>query len=85
MLKPLGDFPFRASIIMNNKKYKIINNSKSTNLHSTISSLKGYNNIHLILGGIAKDKKFIFYQNIKNSLIVFIFLESLDYLLKKIK
>ena len=54
---------------MNNKKYKIINNSKSTNLHSTISSLKGYNNIHLILGGIAKDKNFSILSKYKKQLV----------------
>ena len=50
--------PHRLELVFLNRKYCIINNSKSTNLESLVNSIKNYTNIKLILGGRAKDKKF---------------------------
>ena len=50
--------PYRSKIILNTKKFLIINNSKSTNLNSSINSLTNYKNVYLILGGIAKEDGF---------------------------
>ncbi len=50
--------PYRFTVIKNNKKHIIINNSKSTNLQSTIQSIVDQKNVYLILGGIAKEKNF---------------------------
>ncbi len=57
-IKNFEGLPYRSKIIYNDKYYKIINNSKSTNISSTISSLENYSNIYLILGGIAKENNF---------------------------
>ena len=48
--------PFGSTILFENKKLKIINNSKSTNINSTINSIRNFKRIHLILGGVAKEK-----------------------------
>ena len=64
--KPLK---FRKQIIINNKNYLIVNDSKSTSFSSSISLLKSYKNIYWILGGLYKKKdKFLlekkYYKNI---------------------
>ncbi len=61
--------PFRSKIIYNNKKYLIVNNSKATNLNSTINSIKSFNNILLIIGGKAKDTDFKNLIKYKNKII----------------
>lgn len=56
--KDFKDLEHRFEIIYNDK-FKIVNDSKSTNIHSTISAIKNINqNFILFLGGIAKDKDF---------------------------
>ena len=64
--KPLK---FRKQIILNNKKYLIINDSKSTSFSSSVSLLQKYENVYWILGGLSKkNDKFLlekkFYKNI---------------------
>ena len=49
--KPLK---YRQEIIYNNKKFLIINDSKSTSFSSTVNLLKNYKNIYWILGGLNK-------------------------------
>ena len=58
VVKNFRGLPHRSKVIFENKNLKIINNSKSTNINSTINSIKNYNNIYLIMGGIAKEKNF---------------------------
>ncbi len=58
ILKKFKGLPHRLELVFLNRKYCIINNSKSTNLESLVNSIKNYTNIKLILGGKAKDKKF---------------------------
>ena len=58
VIKNFKGLPYRSSIIFKNKNLKVINNSKSTNINSTINSIKNYSKIYLILGGIAKEKNF---------------------------
>ena len=54
-------------------------------MNSTISSLKGYNNINLILGGIAKDKNFSILSKYKQQLnCVYIFGKSGLFIEKKL-
>ncbi len=73
--------PFRSSIILDNKKLKVINNSKSTNINSTINSIINYNQIYLILGGIAKEKNFKILLNYKYKInCVYTFGESSAYI-----
>ncbi len=58
LINKFKGLPYRANIIFKRKGLKIINNSKSTNINSSINSIQNYNNIYLILGGIAKEKNF---------------------------
>ena len=69
VIKKFKGLPYRASIILNSNKLKIINNSKSTNINSTINSIKNYKNIYLILGGRAKEKNFEILSNFKEKII----------------
>ena len=86
VIKSFKGLPFRSSIIFNSKRLKIVNNSKSTNLNSTINSIKNYNNIYLILGGIAKEKNFEIISKYKKNLIcVYTFGKSGFFIEKKLK
>ncbi len=58
ILKKFKGLPHRLELVFLNKKYRIINNSKSTNLESLINAIKNYTNINLIVGGRPKDKNF---------------------------
>ena len=86
VIKSFKGLPFRSSIIFNSKRLKIVNNSKSTNLNSTINSIKNYNNIYLILGGIAKEKNFEIISKYKKNLsCVYTFGKSGFFIEKKLK
>ena len=86
VIKNFKGLPFRSSIIFKNKNLKIINNSKSTNINSTINSIKNYNQIYLILGGIAKEKNFDIFKNYKDKInCVYIFGKSADLIERKLK
>ena len=65
VIKSFKGLPYRSNVIFKNKKIKVINNSKSTNINSTINSIKNYNKIYLILGGIAKENNFEILLNYK--------------------
>jgi len=85
VIKKFKGLPYRASIIFNSNKLKIINNSKSTNINSTINSIKNYNNIYLILGGRAKEKNFEILSNFKEKIIcTYVFGQSASFIEKKI-
>ena len=58
ILRKFKGLPHRLELVFINRKYRIINNSKSTNLESLVNSIKNYTNINLIMGGRPKDKKF---------------------------
>ena len=68
-IKNFKGLPFRSSVIFKNRRLKIINNSKSTNINSTINSIQNYKNIFLVLGGIAKEKNFEKILNYKDKII----------------
>ena len=60
-LKILDNFiglPHRLESIYQNDDIQIIDNSKATNLESTLKAIINYENIYLILGGVAKEKDF---------------------------
>ncbi len=85
-IKNFKGLPYRSNIIYNNNKFKVINNSKSTNLNSTINSIKNYENIILIIGGIAKEKNFEILKNYKNKIIcVYLYGKSSPFIQSKIK
>jgi len=86
VIKIFKGLPFRSSTIFTNNKLKIVNNSKSTNLNSTINSVVNYNNIYLILGGIAKEKNFEILLKYKNKIsCVYTYGKSGSFIEKKLK
>ena len=85
-IKTFKGLPFRSSTIFTNNKLKIVNNSKSTNLNSTINSVVNYDNIYLILGGIAKEKNFEILLKYKNKIsCVYTYGKSGNFIEKKLK
>ena len=46
----------------------VINNSKATNLDSTLKSISNYSNIYLIIGGRAKENNFTSLANYKENI-----------------
>ena len=85
-IKKFKGLPFRSEIIFDNKKIKVINNSKSTNINSTINSINNYKNIYLILGGIAKEKNFeVFAKYKKNINCIYVFGSSADFIENQLK
>ena len=86
VIKTFKGLPFRSSTIFTNNKLKIVNNSKSTNLNSTINSVVNHNNIYLILGGIAKEKNFEILLKYKNKIsCVYTYGKSGNFIEKKLK
>lgn len=78
--------PFRSEVICNNRKYFIVNNSKSTNLNSTMNLLDNYEKVYLILGGIAKEKNFDILNKYKSKIICsYIYGKSASLIQDKIK
>jgi len=77
VIKNFKGLPYRSKLIYNDKHLRIINNSKSTNLNSTINSIKNYNEIYLIIGGEAKEKNFEILLNYKDRIrYVYVFGKS---------
>ena len=86
VIKNFKGLPFRSNIIFKNKKLKIINNSKSTNIDSAINSIINYDKIFLILGGIAKEKNFEILSDYKEKIIcVYVFGRSASFIEKKLE
>lgn len=82
-IKTFEGLQHRSEIIYDRNNLKIINNSKATNLSSTIHSIKSYNNIHLIMGGRLKHKNFKEIFNYKKRINkIYLIGESTDYLKK---
>ena len=67
-IKNFRGLPHRSKVIYKSSKLKIINNSKSTNINSTINSIRNYENIYLIMGGIAKENNFEIISKYKNKI-----------------
>ena len=59
-LKNFKGLPYRSQIIYQDKKVRIINDSKATNIDATLNILNSLKkeNVYLIVGGRAKDKNF---------------------------
>ncbi len=85
VIKNFTGLPFRSKIIFENSRLRIINNSKSTNINSAVSSIDNYNNIFLILGGTAKEKNFEIFNKYKNKLIcIYLYGKSASNIEKKL-
>ena len=60
--------PFRSTIIYKSNTRLIINNSKATNISSSLATLENKKNIYLILGGIAKETGFNQFNKFKKNI-----------------
>tara|TARA_Y100000588_G_scaffold256216_1_gene270773 strand:+ start:381 stop:1706 length:1326 start_codon:yes stop_codon:yes gene_type:complete len=77
--------PYRSKIIFESNKLIIINNSKATNIESTVNNLKNLKNVYLIMGGKAKDENFKkLLRCTKNLNTVYIYGESAHLIYKQI-
>ncbi len=73
-IKIYKGLPYRSITVHNSKSKKIINNSKATNISSSLPTLENKKNIYLILGGIAKEsgfEKFCKFQNEIRQIYIF--------------
>ena len=85
-LKSFTGLPHRLELVYKNTLLQIINNSKATNIHASVSSISSYKNINLILGGKAKEKNFkkiIDYK--KNINKIYLIGESSELIYKQLK
>ena len=86
VIKKFKGLPHRLEVVIINKKYRVINNSKSTNLESLINSIKNYKNINLIVGGKPKDKKFKKLLKYKNRIKkIYLIGESSNFISKELE
>ena len=67
-IKNFKGLPYRSLTIHNSKSKLIINNSKATNISSSLSTLENKKNIYLILGGVAKEDGFSKYNKFRNNI-----------------
>jgi len=88
-IKVVSEFkglPHRMEEVIYNKKMRIINNSKATNVDASIKSLINYNNVNLILGGKAKENDFSSFINYKKKIRkVYIIGKSADMIFYQLK
>ena len=77
--------PHRLEKIFENSKLLVINNSKATNLNSTINSISNFKNIYLIIGGRIKEKNFSSIASFKKSILkCYIIGESSNFIYKQL-
>ena len=67
-IKNFKGLPYRSLTIHNSKSKLIINNSKATNISSSLSTLENKKNIYLILGGVAKEYGFGKFNKFRNNI-----------------
>ena len=67
-IKNFKGLPYRSLTIHNSKSKLIINNSKATNISSSLSTLENKKNIYLILGGVAKEDGFSKFNKFRNKI-----------------
>ena len=67
-IKNFKGLPYRSLTIHNSKSKLIINNSKATNISSSLSTLENKKNIYLILGGVAKENGFSKFNKFRNNI-----------------
>lgn len=64
-IKNFKGLPHRLEYVYEDRKCLVINNSKATNIDSSINSIEIYENIFLILGGKIKNSDFSIFNNVK--------------------
>ncbi len=84
-LKKFKPLKHRSQIIHKSNNLIVINDSKATNLASTVHSIKSLNNIHLILGGKIKTKNYSRLIKLKSHIRkIYLIGESSNYLYRKL-
>jgi UDP-N-acetylmuramoylalanine--D-glutamate ligase len=77
--------PHRLERVYEDKSCLVINNSKATNIDSSINSINIYENIFLILGGRIKSNDFSIFQNVKKRIKkCFIIGESTEFIYEQV-
>ena len=85
-LKCFKSLKHRSEIIYQNNKLLVVNDSKATNLSSTMHSIKSNNEVHLIMGGTLKNKNFDVLKNLKNKIRkIYLIGEASDYIFEQLK
>ncbi len=85
-LQTFKGLKYRSEIIYKSNKLLVVNDSKATNLSSTLHSIESYNNIHLIMGGVLKNKNFSKLFLLQNKIkIIYLIGESSNYIFNKLK
>ena len=86
VLAKFKGLPHRLENIYQDRKLQVINNSKATNLYSTLKAILNYENIYLILGGRAKEKNFKKILDYNNKIIkIYLIGESTEIIFKQLK
>ena len=71
----------RLEKIFQNKEILVINDSKATNLSSAIKSIESFKNVHLIMGGVLKNKNLKEMYKLKKRIKkIYLIGESSDYI-----
>jgi len=68
-LNKFKGLPHRQEIILSNKKILCVNDSKATSYDACLQSLKNYNKIYWIVGGLPKLKDHFYLKSVKNNII----------------
>jgi UDP-N-acetylmuramoylalanine--D-glutamate ligase len=68
-LNKFKGLPHRQEIIFYNKKILCINDSKATSYDACLQSLKNYNKIYWIVGGLPKFKDNFYLKNVKGKIV----------------
>ena len=89
VIKALNNFkglPHRQEIVLSNKKFLCINDSKATSFDACLQSLSSYNNIYWIVGGLPKHKDYFNLKKINSKIIkAYIIGKSILFFKNKIK
>ena len=85
-VKNFKGLPHRLENIYKNNFFQVINNSKATNLDACIKSILNFNNINLIMGGKAKEKKFMKILKYKSRINkIYLIGESAEFIFNQLK
>tara|TARA_Y100000590_G_scaffold465844_1_gene639343 strand:- start:2095 stop:3408 length:1314 start_codon:yes stop_codon:yes gene_type:complete len=76
----------RQEVVLSNKKFLCINDSKATSFDASLQSLSNYNNIYWIVGGLPKYKDYFDLSKVKKKIVkAYIIGKSILFFKNKIK
>jgi len=68
-LNKFKGLPHRQEIILSNKKILCVNDSKATSYDACLQSLKSYNKIYWIVGGLPRFRDIFYLKSVKNKIV----------------